>query len=246
MSESAADIRGYAPDRRAILVRAVGLSKTYPAPDGRGPGVQLFQGLDLEVAGGEPVAIVGRSGVGKSSLLHILAGLERPSAGEVWLGSTALHRLSREGLATARNQLVGYVWQFHHLLPEFSAAENVAMPLLARNLGRRAAIAEALRWLDRVGLGDRAHHRPGELSGGEQQRTAIARALVTQPAVLLADEPTGDLDRATAAEVFGLMQRLCRTGGLAALVVTHNEDIAAQCDRRMSLESPAESSRRPG
>ncbi len=216
-------------------VRALGLTKVYPAPTGEGPGLELFRELHLQVRAGEMVAVVGRSGAGKSTLLHLLAGLERPSAGEVWVGSTALHALSAERMAAVRNQLIGYVWQFHYLLPEFTAAENVAMPLLARGMRRREALTEAARWLDRVGLGTRPQHRSGELSGGEQQRVAMARALVTRPALLLADEPTGNLDVQTAAALFTLMQQICREDGLAALLVTHNEEIATRCDRRLRL-----------
>ncbi len=217
------------------VLRAVGLSKVYPAVQGRGDGLALFRGLDLEVAAGEMVAIVGRSGAGKSSLLHLLAGLDQPSAGQVWVGPTALHGLGPERLAEVRNRAIGYVWQFHYLLPEFTAAENVAMPLLARGMGRREARAKAGEWLERVGLGPRAAHRSGELSGGEQQRVSMARALVTAPSVLLADEPTGDLDDETAAGLFALMQQLCREQRLAAVLVTHNVEIARQCNRLFRL-----------
>ncbi len=217
------------------MLRAVNLSKIYPALANPGAGLKLFDGLDLEVRRGEMVAIVGRSGAGKSSLLHLLAGLDRPSAGEVWVGPNALGRLPEQDLAGVRNRLIGYVWQFHYLMPEFSAVENVAMPLLARGMRRQAAEAEARRWLDRVELGSRATHRSGELSGGEQQRVAIARALVTGPSVLLADEPTGDLDDETAASLFMLMQKLCREQGLAAVLVTHNAEVASRCDRTLRL-----------
>lgn len=216
-------------------LRAVGVGKTYPAFSGRGEGLRLFQDLGFAVAAGEIVAIVGRSGSGKSSLLHLLAGLDQPSAGEVWLGATRLTGLSAAKLAEVRNRLIGYVWQFHYLLPEFSAVENVMLPLLARGLKRADAMTEAQRWLERVGLSARGNHRSGELSGGEQQRVAIARALVTRPAVLLADEPTGDLDEETAAQLFAVMRQLCREGGLAAVVVTHNAEIARGCDRVLRL-----------
>jgi lipoprotein-releasing system ATP-binding protein len=216
-------------------LRAVGVGKTYPAFSGRGEGLRLFQDLAFEVAAGEIVAIVGRSGSGKSSLLHLLAGLDRPSAGEVWVGSTRLTKLSAAKLAEVRNRLIGYVWQFHYLLPEFSAAENVMLPLLARGMKRAEAMTEAKRWLERVGLAARGEHRSGELSGGEQQRVAIARALVTWPAVLLADEPTGDLDEETAAHLFAMLRQLCREEGLAAVVVTHNAEIARGCDRVLRL-----------
>ena len=216
-------------------LRAVGLSKVYPALARGGPGLALFRNLDLEVSAGETVAVVGRSGAGKSSLLHLLAGLDRPSAGEVWVGTTCLGGLSSEALAELRNSAVGFVWQFHYLLPEFTALENVALPLLARGMARKRAEGKALEWLERVELGGRATHRSGELSGGEQQRVAMARALVTGPAVLLADEPTGDLDEETASALFTLMQRLCREERLAVLLVTHNSEIAERCDRRLRL-----------
>ncbi len=224
-----------APSGTEAVLRAVNLSKVYPSLAHPGAGLKLFDGLDLEVRRGEMVAIVGRSGAGKSSLLHLLAGLDRPSAGEVWVGPTALGRLPEQELAGVRNRWIGYVWQFHYLLPEFSALENVAMPLLARGTRQQAAEGEARRWLERVELASRASHRSGELSGGEQQRVAIARALVTGPSVLLADEPTGDLDEETAASLFALLQRLCREQGLAAVLVTHNGDVASRCDRVLRL-----------
>jgi lipoprotein-releasing system ATP-binding protein len=224
-----------AAERRGVVLRARGLSKTYPGLRAGGAGVALFRELSLEVAAGESVAIVGQSGAGKSSLLHLLAGLDTPSAGEIWLGETELGRLSSNEAAQVRNQRIGFVWQFHYLLPEFSAAENVAMPLLARGVARRQALEQARLWLGRVELAARAEHRPGELSGGEQQRVAIARALVTRPSVLLADEPTGDLDDATAAHLFGLLERLCREERLAVVVVTHNLEIARRCDRVLRL-----------
>lgn len=217
------------------VLRALGIAKVYPALSGHGEGLRLFQDLNLEVAAGETVAIVGRSGVGKSSLLHLLAGLDRFTAGEVWVSGSALRGLPAAKLAEVRNRRIGFVWQFHYLLPEFSAAENVALPLLARGVARQKALAEAEAWLERVGLRARAAHRSGELSGGEQQRVAIARALVTKPAILLADEPTGDLDEETAAQLFQLLRQLCREEGLAAVVVTHNGEIARSCDRILRL-----------
>ncbi len=195
----------------------------------------IFRDLDLEIEAGEMVAVIGRSGSGKSSLLHLLAGLDRPSAGEVWVGATAIQRLPAAKLSEVRNRLIGYVWQFHYLLPEFTALENVAMPLLARGVGPREAYADARRWLGRVALLHRAEHRSGELSGGEQQRIAIARALITRPSVLLADEPTGDLDAETASDLFELLQGLCREQNLAALLVTHSARIAGGCDRALQL-----------
>ena len=217
------------------VVRAVGLCKTYPAHRDGGGQLQLFDGLDLEVAAGESVAIIGRSGAGKSSLLHLLAGLDRPTAGEVWLGEQELTRLSPEEGARVRNRVLGYVWQFHYLLPEFTALENVALPLLARGERRTEAMAKARIWLRAVELETRAEHRSGELSGGEQGRVALARALVTEPRVLLADEPTGDLDDATADHLFGVLERVCRERGLGVVLVTHNRELAKRCDRMLRL-----------
>jgi len=162
------------------VLRAVALEKTYAPLVAGGAGLRLFRDLSLEVAAGEMVAVVGESGAGKSSLLHLLAALDRPTAGEVWCGETNVTRLSAREAGTYRNREIGYVWQFHYLLPEFTALENVAMPLLARGMRRAAALAEAKGWLERVGLGDRGEHRSGELSGGEQQRLSIARALITK------------------------------------------------------------------
>ena len=231
------------------MLRAEGLAKVYPAvaggvraggmragaKDGARDEVVLFRGLDLSVAAGEMVAIVGESGSGKSSLLHLLAALDRPTAGDVWVGETRVGGLSARQAAEFRNREVGYVWQFHYLLPEFTAAENVAMPLLARGVGRAMALEKARVWLGEVGLAERAGHRSGELSGGEQQRVSLARALVTKPKLLLADEPTGDLDGKTADTVFELIQRLHHAHGLASVLVTHNLEFAARCDRVLRL-----------
>ncbi|MGI4830685.1 MAG: ABC transporter ATP-binding protein [Janthinobacterium lividum] len=222
-------------DATSPVLRACGLTKSYPATNRGGSLLPLFRNLDLAVASGESIAIVGQSGAGKSSLLHLLAGLDRPTSGEVWLGSTELTRLRPEASAALRNRTLGFVWQFHYLLPEFTAVENIALPLMARGLGRNPALAEAALWLGRVDLADRAQNRSGELSGGEQQRVAIARALVTKPQVLLADEPTGDLDDTTASQLFLLLQRLCREEGLAAVIVTHNLELAGRCDRVLRL-----------
>jgi lipoprotein-releasing system ATP-binding protein len=216
-------------------IRVEGLRKTY-AGKGLGHGaLDLFAGLSFTVAAGEMVAIVGQSGAGKSSLLHLLAALDRPSAGEVWVGDQRVSALSGRQSADFRNREVGYVWQFHYLMPEFTAVENVAMPLLARGMARATAIARATTWLDEVGLKDRALHRSGELSGGEQQRVSLARALVTEPRVLLADEPTGDLDGKTAEAVFTLLHGLHRAHGLTSVLVTHNAEFAARCDRVLTL-----------
>jgi len=218
------------------VLRAVGLEKTYAPLSAGAAGLQLFRGLSLEVAAGEMVAVVGQSGAGKSSLLHLLAALDRPTAGEVWCGETNVTSLNAGDAATYRNREIGYVWQFHYLLPEFTALENVAMPLLARGDARKSALTQAARWLERVGLADRGQHRSGELSGGEQQRLSIARALITKPKLLLADEPTGDLDGETAERVFALLQELHRENGLASVLVTHNLEFAARCDRVLRLK----------
>ncbi len=238
-------------NQRAVVLRAQGLTKVYAAvaPEGRVGAdargakagarrgeLELFRGLDLTVSSGEMVAIVGESGAGKSSLLHLLAALDRPTAGEVWYGEDRLSGMSAREASMFRNRRVGYVWQFHYLLPEFTAAENVAMPLLAGGVSRRAAMERARVWLERVGLGDREEHRSGELSGGEQQRVSLARALVTEPAVLLADEPTGDLDEKTAEAVFGLIQKLHVDHGLTSVLVTHNLEFAGRCDRVLRLK----------
>lgn len=217
------------------LLCAVALEKTYPAVGAGTADLELFRDLNLHVAAGEMVAIVGESGAGKSTLLHILAALDTPTAGEVWCGFTHVTGLSRAQASAFRNREIGYVWQFHYLLPEFTAAENIALPLLARGVRREAAMQDAATWLERVGLGGRAPNRAGELSGGEQQRVSIARALVTQPKVLLADEPTGDLDEATADRVFGLLQQLHREQGLTSVIVTHNTEFARRCDRVLRL-----------
>ena len=218
-----------------VPIRVEGLCKAY-AGKGLGHGaLELFRGLDFTVQAGEMVAIVGQSGAGKSSLLHLLAALDRPTAGEVWVGERRLSTLSNRQAAEFRNREVGYVWQFHYLMPEFTALENVAMPLLAGGLSRPEATRRAARWLVEVGLGDRAQHRSGELSGGEQQRVSLARALVTQPKVLLADEPTGDLDGRTAEAVFALIQGLHLAHGLTSVLVTHNLEFARRCDRVMTL-----------
>lgn len=215
------------------LIQVEQLRKTYPTARG---ALTLFDNLDLTIAAGEMVAIVGQSGAGKSTLLHILGALDAPSAGTVYCASTNVASLSARQAAAFRNREIGYVWQFHYLLPEFTALENVAMPLLARGDARREALAEANNWLREVGLEDRGTHRPGELSGGEQQRVALARALVTKPRLLLADEPTGDLDETTAEMVFGLIERLHRSHGLTSILVTHNLDLAARCTRALRLE----------
>jgi lipoprotein-releasing system ATP-binding protein len=222
------------PEVRATLIRVHNLGKTYRTSRG---ALTLFQGLELEVFAGELVAIVGQSGAGKSTLLHILGALDTATAGTVHCASTNVASLSPREAAAFRNREIGYVWQFHYLLPEFTALENVAMPLLARGQTRREALAAASNWLREVDLEDRRDHRPGELSGGEQQRVALARALVGGPRVLLADEPTGDLDETTANRVFDLLERLHVSHGLTSIVVTHNLELAARCTRTLRLES---------
>jgi lipoprotein-releasing system ATP-binding protein len=183
------------------------------------------------------LAIVGASGAGKSTLLHILGALDRPSAGDVYCAHLRLSSLSEDAAADFRNKEIGFVWQFHYLLPEFTALENVAMPLLMRGTQKAEADKEALRWLGEVGLAPRSHHRAGELSGGEQQRAALARALITKPKILLADEPTGDLDSRTADAVFELISRLHREYQLSSIVATHNFGFARRCHRVLRLES---------
>lgn len=183
------------------------------------------------------LAIVGSSGAGKSTLLHILGALDRPSAGDVYCAHLRLGSLSEDAAADFRNKEIGFVWQFHYLLPEFTALENVAMPLLMRATNKAEAEKEALRWLEEVGLAQRSHHRAGELSGGEQQRAALARALITKPKILLADEPTGDLDNRTAEVVFELISRLHREYQLTSIVATHNFGFARRCHRVLRLES---------
>jgi lipoprotein-releasing system ATP-binding protein len=195
----------------------------------------LFEAINFEVRRQELLAIVGQSGAGKSTLLHILGALDTPSAGDVYFSSTILRSLSPAQAAEFRNREIGYVWQFHYLLPEFTAAENVALPLLARGKSKREALQEAVHWLEEVGLGDRSSHRAGELSGGEQQRVSLARALVTTPKLLLADEPTGDLDDQTADALFGLIERLHASYGLTSILVTHNLPLARRCERVMRL-----------
>lgn len=197
----------------------------------------LFDNLSFEVAQGEMLAIVGESGTGKSTLLHIIGTLDRPSSGEIYFAQLRLSSLRENEAADFRNRELGFVWQFHYLLPEFTALENVAMPLLMRGTTKAQAENEASAWLEQVGLQQRAHHRAGELSGGEQQRAALARALITKPKVLLADEPTGDLDNRTAESVFELISRLHREHQLSSVIATHNYSFARRCNRVIRLET---------
>jgi lipoprotein-releasing system ATP-binding protein len=224
--------RATAPEH-PILIQIRDLRKEYATGRGR---LVLFDGLSLDVAEGEMLAIVGESGAGKSTLLHILGALDSPSSGDVYFASIQLRTLTTREAARFRNREVGYVWQFHYLLPEFTAAENVAMPLLARGDSKASALKQAAKWLEEVELADRADHRAGELSGGEQQRVSLARALVTGPKVLLADEPTGDLDSRTAGVVFELIERLHQTHHLTSVIVTHNQGLAQRCTRTLRLE----------
>jgi lipoprotein-releasing system ATP-binding protein len=214
------------------ILRAVGLKKAYKSGQ---TDLVLFENLSFQVRKGEMLAIVGESGSGKSSLLHILGTLDRASEGDVYCAQIDVAKLSDDAAADFRNREIGFVWQFHYLLPEFTAHENVAMPLLMRGSAYGPAIDKAVGWLREVGLEERGHHRAGELSGGEQQRVALARALVTGPQILMADEPTGDLDNRTADLIFGLIQRLHGEHQLTSLVVTHNLDFARRCDRALWL-----------
>ena len=216
------------------MLRIEGLQKVFRSGESE---LVLFENLSFQVMPGEMLAIVGESGAGKSTLLHILGALDRASQGDVYCANLRLSSLSEEAAADFRNREIGFVWQFHYLLPEFTAVENVAMPLLLRGNSQQEARVEALRWLKEVGLEQRAHHRSGELSGGEQQRVALARALITRPKLLLADEPTGDLDGRTADAVFELIARLHRERQLTSLIATHNPAFARRCDRVLRLQN---------
>jgi lipoprotein-releasing system ATP-binding protein len=231
VGESRASVTG---QDNSPLVEVQGLRKTYSTARG---ALTLFDSLELKVERGEMVAIVGQSGAGKSTLLHILGALDAASEGRVYCASTNVSNLSSRQAAAFRNREIGYVWQFHYLLPEFTAQENVAMPLLAHGVRKPEAMALAANWLKEVDLDDRTGHRPGELSGGEQQRVALARALVNSPRLLLADEPTGDLDSGTAGRIFELIQRLHASHGLTSILVTHNLELASRCTRVLRLEN---------
>jgi len=222
--------------REDIAIRAVNLARRFRSGEGE---LLVFAGLNFEVRRGERLAVVGESGAGKSTLLHLLGGLDRPSEGSIYFGSREITALANSELADFRNREIGFVWQLHYLLPEFTALENVMMPLLIRGAGHAQAAAIALGKLEEVGLRARASHRAGELSGGEQQRVALARALAGNPRCLLADEPTGNLDQRTGEMIMGLLEDLHRHHQLTSVVVTHNLAFAKRCDRALLLEGGA-------
>ena len=221
------------PGTSEIVFRAQNLSRVYRSGEA---DLAIFTNLNLDVRRGEMLALVGESGAGKSTLLHLLGGLDRPTSGTIYYGSRDISRLADSELATFRNREIGFVWQIHYLLPEFTALENVMMPLLIRGVAADTAASDSLARLDEVGLRSRATHRAGELSGGEQQRVVLARALVGSPSVLLADEPTGNLDFRTGEMIFEVLERLHRTHSLTSVFVTHNLSFARRCDRVLVME----------
>ena len=211
------------------MIRSTGLRKSFTTPAGE---LQILKGIDLDIEQGEFVSIVGASGAGKSTLLHVLGTLDRPTEGSITLAGRDILSMGESELTAFRNVAIGFVFQFHHLLPEFTAIENAMMPLLIHGDKKRSEAQEQARGLlERLGLADRVEHRPGELSGGEQQRVAVARALIMEPKIVLADEPTGNLDTKTGRELFSLMRELNRDMGTTFFVATHNEELSSQCDR---------------
>jgi lipoprotein-releasing system ATP-binding protein len=220
-------------DINGVVLSCRGLGKVYA---GEAEDVTVLRDVSFDLTAGESVAIVGASGSGKSTFLHLLGGLDQPTSGDVLIAGRSWQTMGEKERGLWRNRHMGFVYQHHHLLPEFTALENVAMPLLVRGLPKAEAEAEAKEWLDRVGLGHRLLHTPAALSGGERQRTSVARALVTRPACVLADEPTGNLDRQTAAQVFDVFRQLSVESGVAFVLVSHDPDLAAQLDRTMRLQ----------
>jgi lipoprotein-releasing system ATP-binding protein len=222
-------------DTGHLVIKAQAISKSFAETSVGSGKVQVLANCNLELRQGELLAIVGSSGSGKSTLMHLLGGLDKPDEGQVWIEQQNLADLSENALASLRNQKLGFVYQFHHLLPEFSALENVAMPLIVRRMPHGEALARASKVLQRVGLAEREKHVPGQLSGGERQRVAIARALVTEPRCVLADEPTGNLDRKTATQVFDLILQLNNELGIAFALVTHDTSLAQRCERVLQM-----------
>lgn len=218
-----------------MIIQASGITKEYIEKDKAEP-LKVLRGIDLNIEEDSLISIVGSSGSGKSTLLHIIGGLDRPTKGDVLYRGTNLNSLNAEELARFRNKNLGFVFQFHHLLPEFSALENVFMPALIAGRSQSVIEKEALELLDRFGLGNRASHRPSELSGGEQQRVAVARALINKPNILLADEPTGNLDEANTTSLLNLLFGLKKELGITIVMVTHDKQIASQCDRNYQIE----------
>jgi lipoprotein-releasing system ATP-binding protein len=218
------------------LLSARGLAKSYPGSKPGAPVTHVLAGVDMEIKRGESVAIIGPSGAGKTTLLYLLGGLARPTSGQVWLEGKELYALGDEGVSKLRNRKIGFIFQFHHLLPELTAAENVALPAMISGQAAGPSLAKAQTLLQEVGLSHRMGHKPGELSGGEQQRVAIARALSNGPDLILADEPTGNLDQATASGVHDLLMETCRQRRQALVLVTHNEGLAKRAGKVLKMQ----------